>query len=86
MRYSLNGFLKMAMSDSRTASVPAQLPDWINALGILMSNLPEAYWDGLYDKLVSALNEPPLSQWNASGADPFKVICLIFSHMFVIRP
>lgn len=39
-----------------------------------MSNLPEAYWDGLYDKLVSALNEPPLSQWNASGADPFKVI------------
>ena len=51
-----------------------ELPDWINALGILMSNLPEAYWDGLYDKLVSALNEPPLSQWNASGADPFKVI------------
>ena len=51
-----------------------ELPDWINALGILMSNLPEAYWDGLYDKLVSALNEPPLSQWNVSGADPFKVM------------
>lgn len=50
-----------------------ELPDWINALGILMSNLPEAYWDGLYDKLVSAINEPPLSQWNVSGADPFKV-------------
>ena len=49
-----------------------------------MSNLPEAYWDGLYNKLVSALNEAPLSQWNASGADPFKVISLpyfIFSFL-----
>ena len=61
------------MSNRRTVSSPIQLPDWINALGILMSNLPEAYWDGLYDKLVSAINEPPLSQWNVSGADPFKV-------------
>jgi mediator of RNA polymerase II transcription subunit 23 len=50
-----------------------ELPDWINAIGILISNLPEAYWEGLYNKLVTALNMPPLSQWTATQVNPFKV-------------
>jgi hypothetical protein len=40
------------------------LPDWVNALGLLLSNLPEVYSDGLTQRLVSALSSPPLSQWN----------------------
>ncbi|CAB4065619.1 MED23 [Lepeophtheirus salmonis] len=37
-----------------------EIPDWINAVGIIISNLPEAYWEGLYIKLVQALTSPPL--------------------------
>ncbi len=55
-----------------------ELPDWINAIGIIISNLPEAYWEGLYGRLVSAISTPPLSQWSAGGTassapNPFKV-------------
>ena len=34
---------------------PDQLPDWLNALGLLLSNLPESYWGGLHAKIEAAL-------------------------------
>ena len=40
------------------------LPDWVNAVGLLLSNLPEAYSSGLAVRLVSALTSAPLLQWN----------------------
>ncbi len=52
------------------------LPDWINALGLLLSNLPDGYWDGLSQRLVAAVNSPPLTQWAAaaaSGVSPFRM-------------
>ncbi|XP_040568431.2 LOW QUALITY PROTEIN: mediator of RNA polymerase II transcription subunit 23 [Lepeophtheirus salmonis] len=57
-----------------------EIPDWINAVGIIISNLPEAYWEGLYIKLVQALTSPPLSQWNLSQT-PFRVFNFQATHL-----
>lgn len=40
------------------------LPDWINALGLLLSYLPDNFLEGLKKRLVSAISAPPLSLWN----------------------
>ena len=42
---------------------PQNLPDWINAVGLLLSNLPDVYSEGLTHRIISALSSPPLSQW-----------------------
>ena len=42
---------------------PDNLPDWINAIGLLLSNLPEAYSNGLTQAILSALTSQPLVQW-----------------------
>lgn len=53
--------------------IPAdELPDWVNAIGLIMANLPEAYWEGLYVALVNALGSAPLTQWTLPHS-PFKV-------------
>ena len=31
---------------------PAKLPDWINAVGCLLSHLPESFWPGLHNRLI----------------------------------
>ena len=49
-----------------------EIPDWINSIGVLISNLPESYWDGLYSRLISALTTTPLVQWTIPQ-DAFKV-------------
>ena len=41
-----------------------ELPDWINAVGLVLSYLPDSYLAGLKNRLVSALTSQPLSQWN----------------------
>ena len=48
------------------------LPDWINAIGLIMSYLPDIFLDGLKKRLVSTLTSPPLSQWNLPQ-NPFDV-------------
>ena len=40
------------------------LPDYINAVGLLLSNLPDVYSEGLTQRLVNAITSPPLSNWN----------------------
>ena len=40
------------------------LPDWINAIGLLLSNLPDVYSEGLTQRLVNAVVSPPMSNWN----------------------
>ena len=56
------------------------LPDWCNAVGLLLSNLPEAYWEGLYAALAAALAAlPSLPWWNADAPDrrdPFEVFAI----------
>lgn len=52
---------------------PAELPDWINSVGLLLSNLPDAFSEGLTRRLVSALVSPPLSQWNLPQS-PFALL------------
>jgi len=42
---------------------PQKLPDWINAVGLLLSNLPEAYWAGLHNRLEMVLSRVPLADW-----------------------
>lgn len=48
------------------------LPDWINAVGLLLSYLPDAFLEGLKKRLVSALTSPPLSSWNLPQ-NPFEM-------------
>ena len=48
------------------------LPDWINAVGLMLSYLPDVFLDGLKKRLVSALTTPPLSQWNLPQ-NPFEI-------------
>ena len=45
---------------------PDQLPDWINALGLLLSNLPESYWGGLHTKIEEALLSSDLAAFSRS--------------------
>ena len=53
--------------------IPAEeLPDWINSVGLVTSYLPEAYWEGLHGRIISALSSQPLSQWNLPD-NPFEV-------------
>jgi mediator of RNA polymerase II transcription subunit 23 len=49
-----------------------EFPDWVNAIGLLIANLPEAYWEGLYQRLATALASAPLSQWTLLQS-PFRV-------------
>ena len=49
------------------------LPDWINAVGLILSYLPDAYLEGLKKRLVSALSSTPLSQWNLPQ-NPFEML------------
>ena len=48
------------------------LPDWINAVGLLLSYLPDVFFDGLKKRLVTALTSAPLSQWNLPQ-NPFEM-------------
>ena len=67
------------MCESHVVS-ESDLPDWCNALGLLLSHLPEAYWEGLYKALAAALASlPSLACLNADGPerrDPFKVFAV----------
>ena len=49
------------------------LPDWINAVGLILSYLPDSYLEGLKKRLVSALSSTPLSQWNLPQ-NPFEML------------
>lgn len=40
-----------------------KLPEWINAVGILLSNLPEVYHQGMHNKIVKMMQIEPLSNW-----------------------
>ncbi len=42
-----------------TESVP--LESWINAVGLLLTYLPESYWSVLYDRIADLLAGPQLS-------------------------
>merc|ERR1719319_1202700 len=52
------------------------LPDWINAVGLLLSYLPDVFFDGLKKRLVTALTSAPLSQWNLPQ-NPFEMFNFI---------
>ncbi|TRY72734.1 hypothetical protein TCAL_11188 [Tigriopus californicus] len=58
--------------ESSHAIPPGELPDWINSIGVILSNLPEAFWNGLYQRLVGAITSAPLTQWNLPQ-NPFQV-------------
>jgi len=72
---------------------PAHLPDWINAVGSLLSHLPESFWSGLHSKLTAALASSPLNHWQlphtptqvfdpqlSSSPDPLLSSLLAVSH------
>ena len=43
---------------------PDKLADWINAVGLIMSNLPEAFWSGLHNKIEQSVVSPSLTAWS----------------------
>ena len=64
------------------------LPDWINAVGLLLSYLPDVFFDGLKKRLVTALTSAPLSQWNLPQ-NPFEMFnfnvvhrCVFFTQLY----
>merc|ERR1719510_2060587 len=50
-----------------------KLPDWINALGLILSNLPESYWGGLHTKIEEALLSPDLAAFSR-GCEPGQLL------------
>lgn len=40
-----------------------QIHSWINAVGILMAALPEAYWSIIYDRLHETITSPKMTEW-----------------------
>lgn len=40
-----------------------QIHSWINAVGILMAALPEAYWSVMYDRLHENITSPKMVDW-----------------------
>jgi len=53
---------------------PDELPDWINAVGIILANLPEAFWLGLSDRIVDAVSSLSASQWTMREASLFDIL------------
>jgi hypothetical protein len=47
-----------------------RLPEWMNAVGLLVSNLPEPYWHGLHAKLERMLASPALAHWPHPNLTP----------------
>lgn len=41
-----------------------EIYNYINAIGIVMAELPEAYWSIMYDRLHDVLNSPQMLRWN----------------------
>ena len=65
-------FLVLVSIQTHSHIPPDKLPEWINAVGLLVSNLPEAFWAGLHNKLEASLDCAPLADWNL-GYTPTQV-------------
>ena len=50
----------------------SELTVFINAIGLIISNLPRSYWEGLYITLEKAITSQPLSQW-VIPQNPFQI-------------
>lgn len=46
-----------------TVIPPQQIMNWINAIGLVMAALPNAYWQALNERLVSIINCPQMLHW-----------------------
>lgn len=46
-----------------TVIPPNQIHSWINATGVLMAALPEAYWTCIYDRLKEILTSTKMVEW-----------------------
>lgn len=41
-----------------------EIHSYINAVGIVMAELPETYWSGIYERLQEVLNLPNMLRWS----------------------
>ncbi|XP_075165990.1 mediator complex subunit 23 [Haematobia irritans] len=41
-----------------------EMYNYLNAVGIVLAELPEAYWSGVYDRLQEVLNSPKMLRWS----------------------
>lgn len=58
-----NNLIDVAYTGS--VQIPIEdLPRYINAIGILLAQLPESYWSVIYDRLQSCLNHPKMLCWS----------------------
>eukprot|EP00088_Acartia_fossae_P046262 TRINITY_DN4995_c0_g1_i10.p1 TRINITY_DN4995_c0_g1~~TRINITY_DN4995_c0_g1_i10.p1 ORF type:complete len:863 (-),score=187.80 TRINITY_DN4995_c0_g1_i10:454-2823(-) len=42
-----------------------KLPEWINAVGILLSYLPPIFWDGLHNRILQLLESDLMTKWSS---------------------
>ncbi len=59
---------------------PKELPDWYNAAGLLLANLPDAYFEGLTQRLVAVLSSSPLSHHNMPQLNIFRLLSTDSNH------
>ena len=53
-----------------------EVHDWINAVGLLLAWLPEAYWIVIHDRIISLLQKPDLTNPGPRSLNPFTLLDL----------
>lgn len=51
---------------------PGKIHSWINAIGLIISRLPESYFTTIFDRLRDLLNSPKLIDWKYKHS-PFTI-------------
>lgn len=49
---------------------PTQVHSWINAVGLIISRLPESFWSVIFEKVQDVMNSANLIEWDYN-ASPF---------------
>ena len=48
---------------------------WINAIGIIMASLPDAYWTVIHDRLLSLITDKDMAEWSYEYS-PFQLFSM----------
>ncbi|KAK7070434.1 Mediator of RNA polymerase II transcription subunit 23 [Halocaridina rubra] len=55
---------------------PGEVMEWVNAIGLVLTWLPEPYWIVIHDRIIELLQKPALSSPGGGTLDPFKLLNL----------
>ncbi|KAK4327235.1 hypothetical protein Pmani_002291 [Petrolisthes manimaculis] len=55
---------------------PGEVEEWVNAIGLILTWLPEPYWMVIHDRIIDLLQSPSLSCPGGGSLDPFTMLNL----------